>query len=176
MFTGLGTDSAVARRTTTPTKVISLAVTAAIGVAGCVQLDSRVAHDADLAAIAAFNKRYLRAINDGDFTTLSGMTTVDHIMMAPNRPAIVGKRANDEANGRAFGQFRFSEQWVPLDTVIEGDLAYQRGTFTTAAIPKQGGRRRSFAGKFLRIYRRLPDGSWSMVIDMFNSDAPEATR
>ena len=160
----------------TLTKLITLAAAVSIGTTGCVQLGSRPSHDADLAAITAFNKRYLQAINDGDFASLSALTVEDHIMMVPNRPAIVGKKANDAANQRAFEQFRFSEQWVPLDTVIDGDLAYQRGTFTTAATPKQGGQGRASAGKFLRIYRRLPDHSWTMVIDMFNSDPPEGAR
>jgi ketosteroid isomerase-like protein len=56
--------------------------------------------------------------------------------------------------------------------VIDRDLAYQRGTFTTAATPRSGGQTRSTSGKFLRIYRRLPDRSWTMVIDMFNSAPP----
>jgi ketosteroid isomerase-like protein len=157
-------------------RTIALGLAVAIGASGCMQLGSRPSRDADLAAITAFNKRYLQAINDGDFATLSSLTVEDHIMMAPNRPAIVGKAANDEANGRAFEQFRFSEQWVPQDTVIDGDLAYQRGTFTTSATPKQAQTgsppTRSTSGKFLRIYRRLPDRSWTMVIDMFNSDPP----
>ncbi len=160
----------------TLTRMITLAALVAIGTTGCRQLGPRPSRDADLAAITAFNKRYLQAINDGDFATLSSLTVEDHIMMAPNRPAIVGKQANDEANRRAFEQFRFTEQWVPLDTVIDGDLAYQRGTFTTAGTPRQGGQTRSTAGKFLRIYRRLPDRSWTMVIDMFNGDPPDGAR
>jgi ketosteroid isomerase-like protein len=134
--------------------------------------DHRVPHDEAVAAITAFNGRYLKAINDGDFATLSGLTSADHIMMAPGRPAIVGKAANDDANRRAFGQYRFAESWTPLETVVDGSLAYQRGTFTTTATPKAHGPARETAGKFLRIYRREPDGSWTMIIDSFSSDGP----
>jgi len=127
---------------------------------------------ADEAAIADFNRRYLGAINDGDIATLSSLTTEGHIMLAPGRPALVGKEANDAANGRAFQMFEIDEHWSPLETVISGDLAYQRGTFTVAATPKAGGETRNTSGNFLRIYRRQPDGSWRMVRDMFNSDKP----
>jgi ketosteroid isomerase-like protein len=155
------------------TRTITLAAaTVVVAAAGCTAHGVRPSHDADLAAITTFNKRYLQSINDGDIATLSSLTVADHIMMSPNRPAIVGKAANDEANGRAFQQFRFSEQWTPQETVIDRDLAYQRGTFTTAATPRSGGQTRSTSGKFLRIYRRLPDRSWTMVIDMFNSAPP----
>jgi ketosteroid isomerase-like protein len=127
---------------------------------------------ADEAAIADFNRRYLGAINDGDIATLSSLTTEGHIMLAPGRPPVVGKAANDAANGRAFQMFKIDETWTPLETVISGDLAYQRGTFTVAATPKAGGETRNTSGNFLRIYRRQPDGSWRMVRDMFNSDKP----
>src|SRR5262245_57761830 len=104
----------------------------------------------DLAAIAAFNARYLKSINDGDIATLSSLTTEGHIMLPPNRPPIVGKAANDEANGRAFEQFDFIETWTPLETVVSGDWAHQRGTFTVLATPKAGGDRREISGSFLR--------------------------
>lgn len=129
---------------------------------------------ADEAAIAEFNRRYVGAINDGDITTLSALTTDGHIMLAPSRPPIVGKAANDAANSRVFQQFKIDEHWTPLETVISGDLAYQRGTFTVAATPKSGGETRNTSGNFLRIYRRQPDGSWRMVRDMFNTDKPGA--
>jgi ketosteroid isomerase-like protein len=70
--------------------------------------------------------------------------------------------------------FKIEEHWTPLETVISGDLAYQRGTFTVAATPKAGGNARHTQGTFLRIYRRQADGSWRMTRDMFNSDQPAA--
>jgi ketosteroid isomerase-like protein len=126
----------------------------------------------DLAAIETFNQRYLKAINDEDIAALSSLTTEGHIMLAPNRPPIVGKAANDEANGRAFEQFDFVESWTPVETVVSGDWAHQRGTFTVVATPRAGGERRELRGNFLRIYERQPDGEWRMIRDMFNSDGP----
>lgn len=132
----------------------------------------RVDREADLAAIAAFNTKYLRAINEGDIKALSALTDDDHIMIGPNRAPTVGKAANDAANERGFSQFNIDEKWMPEETVIDGDLAYQRGTFTVAATPKAGGAPRTAHGNFLRIYRRQADGSWRMTRDMFNSDEP----
>lgn len=141
--------------------------------AACSQPAPQASSPADLAAITAFNQRYLKSINDGDFATLSRMTTTDHIMMVPGTPSIVGKAANDDANRRSLEQYRVVETWTPLETVIEGSLAFQRGTFTSALAPKAGGATRSIAGKFLRIYRRDAAGSWSMHVDMFSSDGAE---
>ena len=126
----------------------------------------------DLAAITEFNQRYLQAINDGDIAALSALTTEEHIMLAPNRPLLIGKEANDTANGRAFELFDFDETWAPVETEISGDWAWQRGTFKVIATPKASGASRTLQGNFLRIYRRQPDGSWRMIRDMFNSDQP----
>ncbi len=78
--------------------------------ASCASMGSGASsHAADEAAIAAFNKRYLGAINAGDIATLSSLTTDGHIMIAPGRPPTVGKAANDAANGRAFQMFNIVE-------------------------------------------------------------------
>ncbi len=98
------------------------------------------------------------------------------MMISPNRLPVTGKAANDAANGRTFQRSRIDETWVPVETVIDGDLAYQRGTFTVIASPKAGGAARTTHGNFLRIYRRQPDGSWWMTRDMFSSDQPPATN
>lgn len=127
---------------------------------------------ADLAAITAFNTRYLQAINAGDIATLSSLTNEDHMMLAPGRAPISGKAANDAANGRVFQQADIKETWVPLETVIDHSLAFQRGIFTVVASPKSGGAASTTHGNFLRIYRRQKDGSWWMTRDMFNSDRP----
>ena len=131
---------------------------------------------ADLAAITDFNARYLKAINAGDSAALSALTDDDHIILPPGRAPIVGKAANDAANARSFQQFNIVETWNPLETVIEGGLAYQRGTFTVRATPKAGGDTRTTTGSFLRIYRRQADGTWRMSRDMFNAEESPAPR
>jgi ketosteroid isomerase-like protein len=155
---------------------VAVAITyAALALVGCSRPEpSRPSIGEDLAAIARFNERYLGAINHGDIATLSSLTTEGHMMLAPNRPPIVGKAANDAANGAAFQRFDFDESWTPEETVVAGDWAYQRGTFTTTATPKAGGEKRVVSGAFLRIYQRQPDGDWRMTRDMFNSDGQSA--
>jgi ketosteroid isomerase-like protein len=133
------------------------------------QAASRPTLEQDLEAITEFNRRYLKAINDGDIATLSSLTDEDHIMITPGRAPIIGKTANDAANGRAFQNVKIDETWTPLETFVSGDLAYQRGTYTVAATPKAGGNTTKTSGHFLRIYRRQANGEWRMTHDTFNS-------
>ena len=126
----------------------------------------------DLAAITAFNERYLAAINGEDIAALSALTTDGHVMLPPNQEPVVGKAANDEMNGGAFANYEFSETWRPVETVIDGDLGFQRGTFTVIATPRRDGDRIEVNGSFLRIYQRQANGEWRMTRDMFNSSTP----
>ena len=156
------------------TAIVAVVIAIALGVCATTTTGAASkAHAADVAAINTFNQHYLQAINAGDIHALSALTDDDHIMIAPNRAPIEGKAANDEANGRAYQQFKIDEKWMPIETVVDGNLAYQRGTFTVTATPKAGGTARSVKGNFLRIYRRQ-SGGWQMTRDMFNSDEPPA--
>jgi uncharacterized protein (TIGR02246 family) len=123
----------------------------------------------DLAAIADFNRQYLAAINGGDLEALADLTTDGHMMISSGGAPLVGKQALVDAMRGAFERFDFDESWMPEETVVSGDLGYQRGTFVVIATPKAGGEASRTAGNFLRIYRREPDGRWYMVRDNLNS-------
>ena len=140
------------------------------------QPGSKPTLEQDLAAITEFNRKYLKAINDGDIATLSSLTDEGHIMITPGRPPLIGKAANDAANGGAFQRVKIDETWTPVETVVSGDLAYQRGTYTVAATPKAGGNTTKTSGHFLRIYQRQPNGEWRMTHDTFNSVPEPGTR
>ena len=150
---------------------VAVSVAVALAVVGCSTMSTQTNDtSADLAAITAFNARYLKSINDGDIATLSSLTDEGHIMMSAGGQPIVGKAANDAVNGRTFEQNKIVETWTPLETLIDRNLAYQRGTFTVDATPKAGGPSRHIQGKFVRIYQRQPDRSWRMTRDVILSD------
>ena len=153
---------------------VALVAVAALGaLAACGdRATNRPTAEQDVAAIMEFNKHYLGAINDGDIKTLAALTTDGHVMIAPNRPPIVGKAANDAMNARAFEQFEFDESWSPTQTVVSGDLAFQQGTYVSTAKPRAGGESRTIRGSFLRIYQRQSNGEWRMTRDTFNSEPP----
>ena len=152
-------------------------VIALLALTGCTSMSSTSMHSQadDEKGIAEFNRQYLAAINGGDAAALGRLTTEDHMMISSGGAPMVGRAAMVEAMTRGFQTTSIEEHWMPQETVISGDLAYQRGTYTVAATPKAGGATRKTSGNFLRIYRRLPDGSWNMVRDVFNSSTPSAS-
>ena len=156
------------------TMPVLVTIAALLG-AGC-STDTQPSFADDLAAITAFNERYLDAINKEDIAALSALTTDGHIMLPPNQEPVVGKAANDAMNGGAFENYDFSETWRPVETVVDGDLGFQRGTFTVIATPRRDGDRVEVNGSFLRIYQRQASGEWRMTRDMFNSSTPLTAR
>ncbi len=129
----------------------------------------------DLAAISNFNERYLKAINEEDIDALGKLTDEGHILTPPGGRPIVGKAPIVEVTGRSFAQFDVREMWIPEETQVGGDVAYQRGTYDLLMTPKTGGESRAVKGWFLRIYQRQPNGEWWMTRDMFNIDnAPKS--
>jgi len=138
------------------------------GLTACAWMKTRMPAD-DLASIAEFNRQYLAAINSGDIDALAELTTEGHMMISSGGAPLVGKQALVDAMRGAFERFRFDESWMPEETVVSGNLAYQRGTFVVIATPKAGGESTRTTGNFLRIYRRQPGGRWFMVRDNFNS-------
>jgi hypothetical protein len=58
------------------------------------------------------------------------------------------------------------------ETVVRGDIAYCRGTFTRVMTPKAGGASVNYDGKFLTILKRQGDGTRKIYRDCFNSNVP----
>jgi ketosteroid isomerase-like protein len=157
-----------ARRLTSHVGVVAVLLAALFAESAGAQASSTAA---DEAAIAEFNRLYLKAINDGDIDTLARLTTDGHMMIASGGPPLAGKKALVDAMTRAFETTDIDETWAPEETVVSGDLAYQRGTFVVVVKPKNGGAETRLAGNFLRIYRKI-GGAWFMVRDSFNSQPP----
>jgi ketosteroid isomerase-like protein len=167
----MGTAGALGTRTRPPRWRVGLCAGVLACLAACAPRPE-VSTVEDEAAIAEFNRQYLAAINGADLDKLAHLTTEGHMMINSGGAPLVGKQALVDAMQGAFDRFEFDESWSPEETVVDGDLAYQRGTFVIVATPKTGGAPARTTGNFLRIYRREPEG-WFMVRDMFNS-APQA--
>jgi uncharacterized protein (TIGR02246 family) len=119
--------------------------------------------EADVAAIAAVNDRILAALNAGDWRRLNELTDDDYVAIINGRP-IAGRERLEASNQSFLEQWQDEEQWLPDETVVEGDLAFQRGSFTMTLTPRQGaGEPRAVTGTYLHIYQREADGSWALA-------------
>ena len=139
-------------------------------VAACGEPATPQSQAADLAAIAAVNARTLEALNSGDWARLNELTDDDYVAIIRGTPTS-GRERLEAANRRFLEQWQDQEAWLPEETIIDGDLAFQRGSFTMTLTPRQGGDARSLAGTYLHIYQRKPDGSWALTRAMAETAA-----
>lgn len=65
-----------------------------------------------------------------------------------------------------------SLRWEPLraDIAASGDLGWTTGTYVSES-PGPDGEVRTGQGRYVSIWRRQPDGSWKVVMDLGNPTA-----
>ena len=127
----------------------------------------------DVAAIKAMQTAWGQAATKGDVAALVGQFADDAVRLFPNAPMIVGKEAISRGIEETIARYRQEETDVAEDVRVVGDLACARGTYVYKATPKVPGEAvLDDKGKFVDIYRRQPDGSWKIVVDIPNSDLP----
>lgn len=114
-----------------------------------------------------FDTGYNQAFNRGDAAACAAFFTEDVILLAPQQPMTRGRKAFEETYQSRMDESRGGIHSNSLvEYGVEGDLAYQIGTFSIADTnpPEQG--------KFVNILKRQADGTWKVAVSIFNSDRP----
>jgi uncharacterized protein (TIGR02246 family) len=125
----------------------------------------------DEATIAASEEAFEAAANARDWAGVAANYSEDAVFIPPNQPAITG-RAGVETwhEGTPPG----AELTLNVSDIYgDGELAYVHGTYVLT-IPAGEDTLRD-VGRYVEIRRKQQDGSWPIVLDIFNSDlaAPE---
>ena len=98
----------------------------------------------------------------------------DAVVMNPNTPAMIGKdqiRASmkvEFADPTATAQY----QIINVEVAQSGELGYTQGTSSVTSADPATKKPVTERGKWLTIRRKQADGSWKIVVDMYNSDVP----
>jgi len=125
--------------------------------------------EADRTAIRQVGETDMKMMNAKDWKGDLALYTEDAIELPPNQAAVQGKAAI-QACKEAFPPFsNFQEQSLEIEG--QGDLAYDRGTYSMTVTPP-GAAPIEDRGKYLTIWRKQADGSWKGARVMFNSDLP----
>ena len=85
----------------------------------------------------------------------------------PGAPAVAGADAIRRMMSQMLAEPGRSISWIPVSASVSssGDLGYTLGTYTSVA---SGSTER---GKYVTIWRKR-DGTWRVIEDIFNTDAP----
>lgn len=123
----------------------------------------------DETAIRQLFGQMIEKWNADDLDGFMAHVADDVVQMPPGQPAVVGK----EALHSAYEGFvsAYDDTWEPSIEHIEisGDLAIVQSVYTQSWTPINGGRTTTYSGKDIHVFRRGADGSWEMIIEIWNA-------
>jgi ketosteroid isomerase-like protein len=125
--------------------------------------------EADRTAIRQVWQDDMKLMAAKDWKGDLALYTEDAIELPPNQAAVQGKAAILAFDESFPPISNFQEKSLELEG--QGDLAYDRGTYSMTITPP-GAAPIEDRGKYLSILRKQADGSWKFLRVMYNSDFP----
>ena len=120
--------------------------------------------------IESANREIGKAFSSGDISALAAFYTEDAVVLPPNSQMIRGRKAIEEFWKGAVGMGVRSIQLNTIDVQSSGDLAYEIGN-ATMQIQPQGGSASRETVKYVVVWKRQPDNSWKLAVDIWNSSS-----
>ncbi len=128
--------------------------------------------EADVTALDQLRDDFVSALNSGDAATLAGLFTGDAIRMPPNEPRVIGPEAI-RAHLEGMFELTTAESNISVEgNSVTGDSAYSWGSYMLTVTPKTEGEALEDEGKWVNVLKRQDDGSWKIVLNIWNSDKP----
>jgi uncharacterized protein (TIGR02246 family) len=133
--------------------------------------------DQDKEKIRGVDTEWARAAQAGEGTAIAALYTADAVLLPPGEPMVKGAAAKkywvDFTNG-------FSGP-TELNTIAvegAGGVASAIGTYKMTLTPKKPGAKPlpPEQGKYIEVLKRQDDGSWRIVYDIWNPNAPPAKQ
>ncbi len=124
----------------------------------------------DMAAIRADTEAFAQAVLDRDWAAATALFSDDAVLMPPNGPAVEGRAAIQAW----FESFPTVTEFANPPVKIDGrdDLVFVRGRYELTVMPEGATEPLKDTGKYVDVRRKQPDGTWLVVIDIWNSDLP----
>jgi ketosteroid isomerase-like protein len=127
----------------------------------------------DQQQIVALVEQEVHALSGGDPEDFFAILADDAVIMPPG----IGAKKGTELRGwmRDFVE-RFHVEWlnwVSIETVVVGDLAFHTYAYSWRVTRKAGGTPTLAHGKGIHVFRRSPGEPWKLAREMWNaSPAP----
>ena len=133
-----------------------------------------VSTEKDVAAINAVQDREIASVATANPDSLITTFASDVDFMPPDEPAVRGHDGLRKWAETMFSQGTMSGRYLSSNVTVSGDLAVARYVGELTMKMKAGGAPVTERLKGIHVMKRQPDGSWKIVQDVWNSDAPPA--
>lgn len=133
--------------------------------------------DEDKASIRAVDEEWARAAKAGDGEAIAALYAADAVLLPPGEPIVKGEAAKkywvDFGNG-----FSGPTELNTMTVEGGGNVASAIGTYKMTLTPKKAGAKPlpTDEGKYIEVLKRQDDGSWKIIYDIWNPNAPAAKK
>ncbi len=118
----------------------------------------------DEIAIHVADTAWINAVAAKDTARIMAIYATDAVTLPPGMPLVTGKDATRKMWSGQMAANGFAMSFVPLKTVVQGDLAYEIGDYHFIGRGK-GGAPVSSKGKYLTVWGRQANGKWRVLVD-----------
>jgi uncharacterized protein (TIGR02246 family) len=132
--------------------------------------------EADAQAIRSLEAAFAKDAAAKDADKAASYYAPDASMLMPNMPIMTGSAAIT-AGWKDFvadPNYALSFESSKVEVSKAGDLAYSRGVYSFTFTDPKAKRPVTEKGKYVLVYAKQADGSWKVVADVGNPDAPAA--
>ena len=159
-----------------------LALAAALLLAGCAGSggsapsagETAKAHDDAVQALKDTEAAWVNDIRSKDVEKWVSYYTDDASLLMVNAPVATGKDAIRNMLGPLMSDPAFALQFSAsrVEVAASNDLGFTQGTYSMTMTNPKTKKPVTEKGKYLTVFRRLPDGSWKSVEDTALADGP----
>jgi ketosteroid isomerase-like protein len=130
-------------------------------------------HTGDRSTPAGLRATWIAAIVARDAEALRPLLSDDYEVWANAAAPLCGVDAAIAAMRAALERYHVEQSFEPVETVVAGDWAFERGLERMKVTPVDGGATQTVTQRALLILRRGPDGQWQFARGMTNRLPPE---
>jgi ketosteroid isomerase-like protein len=124
-------------------------------------------------AVRAADEEWMKVFAAKDLDKSVAFCEGNGAVLPPNAPIAQGRQAiaKSLAGFFAFPNLKITWHADQADVARSGELGYTRGTYQMS-FTDAGGKTIPDNGKYVTVWRKQADGSWKVVLDIFNTDLP----
>lgn len=115
-------------------------------------------------------KEWLDGLDSGDLERMVATCDPEVLVCNERQPTTVGIQAVRDKYGPRIEASTFKSGFDIEHLKIYGDQALMVGYFTVEVTNKKTGQTGGAEGRLVLTYRRHPDGSWKLLLDIDNND------
>ncbi len=131
-----------------------------LALSACVTAPDDLSVAEDRAAIDEIRARILEAELKGDASVFEQVATPDVVVMPPNVAPINGREPSVNLMKQFFSENQLHIEYANAQVQVNGDQAFDHGTYSQTVTPKNGGAPLAGKGQYWWFYARNADGIW----------------